>query len=54
MVLFVEASFYCSFEGMRRLNVTDVKNRRKQIPLGWSTVGIKKKRHKVQIWITLA
>ena len=36
MLLFAEASFYCSFEGMAGLNVTDV--RRERIPLVWSTV----------------
>ena len=34
VVLFLEVSFECSFEGMGRLNVTDV--RREQIPLLWS------------------
>ena len=36
VVLFVEVSLKCSFEGMGGLNVMDV--RRERIPLLWSTV----------------
>ena len=37
VVLFVKVSFDSSFEGVRGLNVTDV--RRERIPFLWSTVG---------------